>query len=187
MRKICLISLCLFYGYTALAQDMLKLKETKKIFTGQMVWLNLSSFKFRLVDGGMIQSQTELIDSVYLSNPDMFAEAFKVTELRPRIVQGALKEPVLPVAVLKQMNDSRNKHIITGLKEAGSHYKIAGSCMVSILACISLAAIIPTVSKSDGSINKVLALGGIVLFTAGSIELIRAGKKLKRVKRRQYL
>ena len=59
------------------SQDLLKLKNTRTLFSGTMIRLDWSSFKFRMNDGAVIEQLTGEIDSVFLSDPTLRTSAKK--------------------------------------------------------------------------------------------------------------
>lgn len=163
----------------AIAQDKLKLKGNKSVFTGQMVRIDSSSFKFWLMDGGIMQEATSLIDSVYLSNPEKRAEALKISILQNRIlpIHKQIEYLAAPIMMIKPYDNALDRRIDFGIKEADKHIRKSRNLFVISLAC-GIAAFL---SAKDYDVNPVLAIGSLVFFTASGIELIQAGNALRHV------
>lgn len=174
-----MVALALLWSLTTLAQDALKLKDNRKTFTGQMIRIDWSSFKFQLPDGGIIQQVTEQIDSVYLSDATMRSEAMKIEVLKPRITALPVKQISLPVMTANQQTELRVKQMSYGIQESGRRLTLAGVCLLAFLGCEAAAFTVP--NNGSETIPIGFAAAGLGFFITSGIELILAGNSLKKV------
>lgn len=182
MKKIVLIYLTLFVCVATQAQDFLKLKDNRKTFTGQMIRLDWSSFKFQLPDGGIIQQVTEQIDSVYLSDATQRVEAMRIETLRPRITSTPLQQISLPVMAASQQKEMRLKEMSFALHQSGARLKMAGIGILAFLGCTA-AALTYSVKNHNDQVPVFIGAVGLGFFVTSGIELILAGSNLQQVQK----